>query len=639
MGYRLRVRVSRSAALARMRAWVSIARLFPLAGRGVVACCVLLNLAIGLLPIGFIVGTSVMLERVPALADADHGGSAWRAVLSAFAVAVGALAAQNTLTPLQTALGELVTRRIDGHCARRLMTACVADAPMQALESREFADRVGDARAHLLDFSATPGAAAAGLLALIARYAQLFGALALIGYVLGPAAGCISTVLALLARFGNRGSLGRWTAVFARMRTVRRQMAYVLDTGSSVALAKEMRVLGILRWFTERAQAESDAYLRPLWRERRRIYFAPFLGITALVLVGAVAVLLILEREAAGGGLSVLRLSLAVQAVYVPMRFGVFFPEADVQTQYGMQAYETITDLEREFAEAGPVPIAGTSQSPPPTSAVGIRFDRVSFAYRGSDRLVLDELDLELEAGRSTAVVGLNGAGKTTLVKLLTRLYQPTGGAIRANGVDIADLDLNAWQRRIAVIFQDFIRYELDARANITLGAAHRLGDDAALRRAAERAGADDVLSALQYGAATTLSSRYRGGVDLSGGQWQRVALARALFAVEAGAGVLVLDEPTAQLDVRAEVAFFDRFLEITEGLTTVVISHRFSTVRRAHRIVLLGEGRVLERGTHDELLSLGGRYAKLFELQARRFDDRGDESESGLDDVGTNNA
>jgi ATP-binding cassette subfamily B protein len=257
---------------------------------------------------------------------------------------------------------------------------------------------------------------------------------------------------------------------------------------------------------------------------------------------------------------------------------------------------------------------------------------------------VLDELDLELEAGHSTAVVGLNGAGKTTLVKLLTRLYQPTGGAIRADGIDIADLDLSSWQRRIAVIFQDFIRYELDARANITLGAAHRLGDDAALLRAAERAGADDVLSALPYGAATTLSSRYRGGVDLSGGQWQRVALARALFAVEAGAGVLVLDEPTAQLDVRAEVAFFDRFLEITEGLTTVVISHRFSTVRRAHRIVLLGEGRVLERGTHDELLSLGGRYAELFELQARRFDDRGEnhgdsESESGFDDVRTSSA
>jgi ATP-binding cassette, subfamily B, bacterial len=226
---------------------------------------------------------------------------------------------------------------------------------------------------------------------------------------------------------------------------------------------------------------------------------------------------------------------------------------------------------------------------------------------------VLHELDLELPAGTSTAIVGLNGAGKTTLVKLLSGIYEPTAGRITLDG---ADLNEFSWQNGLAVIHQDFVRLELDAAANIGLGS----DDFEAMERAVERAGATDVIAALPNGLFTPLSSRYEGGADLSGGQWQRIALARALFAVERGASVLVLDEPTAQLDVRAEVAFYDRFLELTRGLTTVVISHRFSTVRRADRIVVLDGGRITEQGTHDELAAAGGQYAVLFDLQARRF-------------------
>jgi ATP-binding cassette subfamily B protein len=240
-------------------------------------------------------------------------------------------------------------------------------------------------------------------------------------------------------------------------------------------------------------------------------------------------------------------------------------------------------------------------------------------------------VDLELPAGTSTAIVGLNGAGKTTLVKLLARLYEPTGGRIRVDGADLGDFDVRSWQRRLAVIYQDYIRYEFDAATNIGLGAPDRMHDLDALNRACAWAGATEVIDALPQGLRTVLSSRYRGGTDLSGGQWQRIALARALFATDAGASVLVLDEPTAQLDVRAEVAFFDRFLDLTQGLTTVVISHRFSTVRRAQRIVVLEHGRITEQGTHEELLALGGRYAELFELQARRFS-TGDEAEQGED-------
>jgi ATP-binding cassette subfamily B protein len=235
---------------------------------------------------------------------------------------------------------------------------------------------------------------------------------------------------------------------------------------------------------------------------------------------------------------------------------------------------------------------------------------------------VLRQLDLEFPAGTSTAVVGLNGAGKTTLVKLLCGLYQPTSGRISVDGADLEEFDVRSWQRRLAVIYQDYVRYELDAAANIGLGAPGHLGDTKALERAIEWAGATEVTAALPDGLATVLSSRYSGGVDLSGGQWQRIALARALFAVQGGASVLLLDEPTAQLDARAEVAFFDRFLELTRGLTTVIISHRFSTVRRADRIVVLDGGRITERGSHEELMAAGGQYAELFKLQARRFAD-----------------
>jgi len=233
---------------------------------------------------------------------------------------------------------------------------------------------------------------------------------------------------------------------------------------------------------------------------------------------------------------------------------------------------------------------------------------------------VLEEVSFALVPGEIFGLIGLNGAGKTTLIKLLARLYEPTAGRITVDGVDIREFDLAGWRRRIAAIFQDFVHYELPAGDNIALGAVAHLGDEPAILRAAQRAGATEVIEALPEGLATPLSSRYTGGVDVSGGQWQRIALSRALFALEQGTSVLVLDEPTANLDVRAEAELFERFIEITGGATTILISHRFSTVRRAERIVVLDGGAIVEQGTHEELVALGGRYEELFRLQAARF-------------------
>jgi ABC-type multidrug transport system fused ATPase/permease subunit len=257
--------------------------------------------------------------------------------------------------------------------------------------------------------------------------------------------------------------------------------------------------------------------------------------------------------------------------------------------------------------------------------AAGIRLRDLTFAYPGGEP-VLDGLDLDIPAGTSLAIVGQNGAGKTTLAKLLCRLYDPQAGAVEVDGVDLRQLDLDRWRARLAAVFQDFIRFELPLRDNVAPTGA---GDSDVLAALAE-AGAGE-LATLD----TVLARGYAGGIDLSGGQWQRVALARALCAVRLGAGVVLLDEPTAQLDVRGEAEIFDRILAATRHCTTILISHRFSTVRHADRICVLEGGRVVELGSHGELMALGGRYRTMFDLQASRFSAAEDEEGVAYDRLG----
>ncbi|HKQ59742.1 MAG TPA: ABC transporter ATP-binding protein, partial [Candidatus Polarisedimenticolaceae bacterium] len=255
-----------------------------------------------------------------------------------------------------------------------------------------------------------------------------------------------------------------------------------------------------------------------------------------------------------------------------------------------------------------------------------IRFRAVSFGYPGSDRRILDGFDLTVPAGTSLAIVGRNGAGKTTLAKLLCRLYDPQAGAIEVDGVDLRELEPDVWRARLAAVFQDFVRFELPLRDNVAPAGA----PDDVVRAALAEAGAAG-LAALD----TPLAKGYAGGTDLSGGQWQRVALARALAAVHLGAGLVLLDEPTAQLDVRGEAEIFERILQATRNVTTILISHRFSTVRHADRIAVLEAGKVVELGSHDELIALGGRYRTMFELQARRFVAEADEEGTAYERLG----
>ena len=247
----------------------------------------------------------------------------------------------------------------------------------------------------------------------------------------------------------------------------------------------------------------------------------------------------------------------------------------------------------------------------------GIEFRNVSFRYPGSEALVLRDISLHIHPGERIALVGLNGAGKTTLIKLLTRLYDPTEGQILIDGVDLREYDLASLHQRFGVIFQDFVRYQFSVRENIGFGQIDALDDIARIQTAADRGGATEVIEALPQGYETVLGRRWEKGAELSGGQWQKIALARAFMRK---AEVLVLDEPTSALDAEAEYEVFRRFGELMEGRIAVLISHRFSTVRMADRIVVLSEGRIHELGTHAELIELNGAYARLFNLQAEGY-------------------
>ena len=395
------------------------------------------------------------------------------------------------------------------------------------------------------------------------------------------------------------------------VRSAQRDADYAYRLAVDPPGAKEVRLFGLGDWVVDRFVARRRR-LHELQYEATRLRERPLIGCFAVVLATNVLTLWALARA---------NLDLGSLVVYASSTVGasqIAFGGLNWAVDGAAAPVAAVLKLERAMAPAGALPQGDRVADGLPAREISFR--DVSFAYPSTGELVLEHLDLTIEAGTSLAIVGQNGAGKTTLAKLLCRLYDPQEGAIEVDGTDIRALALRSWRDRITAVFQDFIRFELPLRDNVAPGGA----DDALIEAALADAGASN-LATLD----TPLARGYPGGTDLSGGQWQRVALARALAAVRGGASVVLLDEPTAQLDVRGEAEIFERILAATRGCTTILVSHRFSTVRHADRIAVLEGGRVVEHGTHEELMALGGRYRTMFDLQAQRF---AEEEEEGLD-------
>jgi ATP-binding cassette, subfamily B, bacterial len=388
------------------------------------------------------------------------------------------------------------------------------------------------------------------------------------------------------------------------VRAAQRDADYAYRLAVDPPASKELRLFGLAGWTIDRFIARRTR-LHELQYAATRMRERPVLWSLLLVTSANVLVFWLLASAAAHG-----RISLGEAVVYVQSAVGVSmiaFGGLSWSLDGSAAPVAAVLRLEPAMRPTGALR-SGNRRAP--AAAPEIRLCDVSFSYPGGAP-VLQHFDLTIPAGSSLAIVGQNGAGKTTIAKLLCRLYDPQSGAITIDGADLRELDLASWRARVTAVFQDFLRLELPLRDNVAPAGA----PDEVVRAALESAGAANLASL-----DTVLARGYTGGTDLSGGQWQRIALARALASVTLGAGVVLLDEPTAQLDVRGEAEIFDRLLAATRQCTTILISHRFSTVRHADRICVLEHGRVIELGSHDQLMALGGRYRTMFDLQAQRF-------------------
>jgi ATP-binding cassette, subfamily B, bacterial len=568
----------------------------------------------GALPVLVLVAMGRVTGDIPGAVEHGLSSADGQTLIAALAVAGGIYALSLMRGPLEDALTAAVSARVDVLMARRLVMSVSAPVGIEHLEDETLLDQLASAQGQLL--SNQPSGAPMSVVSLWGdRLTGIFACLVLASYRWYLGLGLL--VMWLLVR----RPLGR----LIRSRTQRARSAgpslrrswYMLGLAWKPPAAKEMRVFGLADWVAERHSDEWLDAMRPSWLELRRLNArVSMAGVVVLVTYAAIAA--VIGIQAYHGSLSLT--ALATMMPMLPSSLAVgSITYADVQLEL---ALSSLPDLDAIVDGLGgdDDPASSGSRSPAGLPRHQVRFDGVGYSYPGGEP-VLSELTLELPAGQSLGLVGVNGAGKSTLITLLARMREPSTGALTVDGVPLDRFSARAWQRMVAVVYQDFARLPLSAAENVGMFGDGR-PDPELLERAAARAGAGEIIASLPRGWSTILSPQYAGGVDLSGGQWQRIALARALYAIESGATLLVLDEPTSQLDIRGEAAFYDRFLELTEGVTSIVISHRFASVRRADRIAVLDGGRITELGTHAELLDHGGVYATMFRAQAERFAD-----------------
>ncbi|MGI8984714.1 MAG: ABC transporter ATP-binding protein, partial [Acidimicrobiales bacterium] len=504
-------------------------------------------------------------------------------------------------------------RRFEAYLSRRLMTAAVALPGLAYFEDPTFRDElavahwIGFGPVHTLQFAVQviqQGAQLAAMAAVAATYAGWVPVVVVLTAVPGGVASW---------RFESITGLARW-----RRSEDTRRADYYRNLAVTREPGKELRIFALPEWARARQTRHWLAGVTEMLA-LRHTGLRWVLWLHTVAVAGVAAAYLVMLRATIDGRSAVGTFTAAsIAAVGLSTSVVALLREASRARRSSFYLPSAMRVL--GLAKADPrLDVAGTTPARQATRT-GIRFEGVSFTYPGTDRRVLDHLDLYIAAGTSVALVGENGAGKTTLIKLLCRFYDPTEGRITVDGVDIRQFDLDDYRRRLAVIFQDFVHYALPARDNVGFGDLTSAGQQTLLREAASRVGILEQIEALPDGWDTTLAREF-GGVDLSGGEWQRVALARAMMAqVGRDADLLVLDEPTASLDVRVENELYGHFADLSRGRTTLLVSHRFSTVRMAGRIVHLAGGRVVEDGSHAELMAAGARYAELYEVQASHY-------------------
>lgn len=503
-----------------------------------------------------------------------------------------------------------LARRVDAAIRHRIRVAMGRPPGVAHLED-QLARDVAEMPLDGVDRSV--GLGAVSQLGVVAEFAGAAGSVALVA-AWSPLLALFSFAFVLVNRTVMRRAFsGLVTEGFAAILPRIRESMYWKDVAGTPVGAKEVRLFGFAGEATERFRKGNLAYVELIASANRRTMpLFPIFGALAATAVGVPTLFAL--QAVLNGDLSTARLAVVLGATLGIQRisFG--------RSMYAIEvAAAQLGALDRLEAAAAGGPLA-TPAASGSTETPTIRFEGVRFRYPGMERDVLCGLDLTIAAGESLAIVGENGVGKSTLVKLLAGFYAPTAGRITADGVDISGLDPVQWRRRLAVIFQAFTRFQISAGDNVALAGLDHPGREAHLSAAATGAGAAEIVDGLPAGWDTVLSREYAGGHELSGGQWQRIALARALYAASVGGKILILDEPTAHLDVSAEVGLFDQLLTHAEGLTSIVISHRYSTVRRAERIVVIAQGAIIEDGSHDELMARGGEYARLYNLQAEAF-------------------
>lgn len=520
------------------------------------------------------------------------------------------------LTPIHQALGANLGNRTAAWLYDRLTTACVRPPGMGHLEDPKLTSDLTMARDFDLGITGPPMYISMDFIAsgLVEMMAGLSCAVVMFGFAWW------APVLLAGAWFGTHYLLRESAVWYDRnteeVRSAQRHADYEYRLAVDPPAAKELRLFGLASWTVDRFRARRRRLFELQW-QATRLREQPVIWSLVLALGANVVVFWTMANGAANGTLALDRVvTYATAAVTTSM---IAFGGLSWALDGASAPAAAVLRLGQPMDQAGALVIGTHSATGMP--AREIRFRNLTFTYPSTTAPVLDAFDLTIPAGSSLAIVGQNGAGKTTLAKLLCRLYDPAGGAIEVDGVDLRHLDIGAWRSRVAAVFQDFIRFELPLRDNVAPSGA----PDEVIRAALAEAGAAGIAEL-----DTVLARGYEGGTELSGGQWQRIALARALCAVRQGAGVVLLDEPTAQLDVRGEAEIFDRILAATRHTTTILISHRFSTVRHADRICVLQGGRVVELGSHEELIALGGRYRTMFDLQASRFGEPGPEETEG---------